>query len=298
MVVVVSPAAFAGKADAPQETFATPEAAVEALVAALKADDKAALGKVLGPDSADVIDSGDPIYDASLRQTFLDAYSKFHGLQADGQSRSILVIGTEDYPFPIPLVSEKGAWRFDTAAGADEILSRRIGENELYTIQVMQAFVDAQGDYASLDRDGLGPQYARKLLSTPGKQDGLYWDTSGGEAPSPMGPLVALARAEGYKPGEQNGEARAYHGYVFKMLTGQGPQAAGGARDYVVNGRMIGGFGLVATPAEYGNSGVMTFIVNQDGEVYERDLGPESRASVDKMRVFNPDKSWRQVQVE
>ncbi|MGE0054392.1 MAG: DUF2950 domain-containing protein [Hyphomicrobium sp.] len=282
-----------------QEVFKSPDEAVDALVSAVKSDDKEALIKVLGPDASDVIDSGDDVYDATLREKFVSAYDKAHHIEAEGDAKSILVIGDDDYPFPIPLVASNGSWQFDTPAGAEEILSRRIGENELNTIEVMRAYVDAQDDYAAVDRDGKGPQYARRLMSSAGKHDGLYWQTNEGEPESPIGALVAKASAQGYKPGNAHGEtSNPYHGYVFKMLNAQGPLAQGGAREFVLNGRMIGGFGLVATPADYGNSGVMTFIVNQDGKVYQRDLGPDSSAFVSKMTVFNPGKDWHEVDSE
>jgi hypothetical protein len=284
---------FAKEAPPSQASYKTPEAAVDALIAAAKSSDAEELVRVLGPEGSDIVDSGDPVLDASKRAKFVEAYEKAHSLQAEGDARSILIIGENDYPFPIPLVAANGSWHFDTPAGAEEILNRRIGENELATIEAMLAFVDAQQEYASIDRDGKGLQYARRLLSRPGKRDGLYWPNADGESASPLGILVAQAKAEGYRAKGSEDASNSYHGYVFKMLSGQGAAAAGGARKFTVRGRMIGGFGLVATPVKYGNSGVMTFIVNQDGVVYERDLGPDSRSIVADMSLYNPDKNWQ-----
>lgn len=205
----------------------------------------------------------------------------------------VLSIGKDAWPFPVPLVKDAAGWRFDAKAGRDEILNRRIGRNELSVIQVLQAYVDAQREYylRNPQNDRL-LQYAQRIASTPGKRDGLYFPTKAGEKASPLGPLVVSARAAGYKKGE-GGKPVAYHGYHYRILRGQGPDAKGGAYDYVANGRMIGGFGLIAWPASYENSGVMTFIVSHDGVVYEKDLGPDTAAAVQKITRFNPDKSWK-----
>ena len=205
----------------------------------------------------------------------------------------MLLIGKDEFPFPIPIVADAGAWHFDTDAGAVEILDRRIGENELAAIEVLRAYVDAQREYAEADRDGNGVQYAPKLLSSEGKKDGLFWPTAEGEPESPFGPLIAEARAEGYR--RKADGPTPYHGYLFKVLTAQGKDAPGGARDYVIGGRMIGGFGLVAAPAEYGNSGVMTFIVDHGGVVFQKDLGPETSRKAAAMKVFDPDGTWTKV---
>jgi hypothetical protein len=208
-----------------------------------------------------------------------------------------LVIGKDDWPFPIPLKKVDDRWRFDTAAGKEEILNRRIGQNELSTIQTMLAFVDAQGDYAEFQRQRSGmPEYAQRILSTPGKMDGLYWPSAEGEPQSPLGPLVAAARAAGYRKSAKAEEPSPYHGYFYKVLTGQGPNAPGGAIDYIVNGRMIGGFGLVAWPARYGDSGVMTFMVNHDGVVYQKNLGPQTAKLAPTISRFDPDPSWQKVE--
>ena len=281
-------------AEAKQATYGSPQEAVDALVAAARAGTTDGIVAVLGPEGREVASSGDPVADAAARARFVTAFEEKHEINQPGDTRATLVLGNDDFPFPIPLVQEAGAWRFDTEAGVEEILDRRIGENELAAIEVMRAYVDAQREYAEEDRDGKGPQYARLLLSTEGNMDGLYWPTAEDEPESPLGPLVAEARAEGYK--RREGGPTPYHGYFFRILTRQGKDAAGGAQDYVVGGRMIGGFALIATPAEYGNSGVMTFIVNYDGTVFQKDLGPDTGRLAAEMSTFNPDPSWRMVE--
>jgi len=279
-----------------QTTFKSPQDATDALVAAIKSDKTDELVLILGPEGQKLASSGDPVADEAARTRFATAYDENHELKQKGDARAVLIVGKDDFPFPIPLVAEEGAWRFDTAAGAEEILNRRIGENELAAIEVMRAYVDAQREYAEADRDGKGDQYARKFVSREGKKDGLYWPAAAGEPDSPLGPLLASARAEGYTA--RSGHPEPYHGYLFKILTAQGNSAAGGARDYIANGRMIGGFALVAAPAEYGNSGVMTFVVNHDGVVYQKDLGPDTSDLVAEMTTFNPDSTWSEVKSE
>lgn len=283
-----------------QEAFATREEAVTALVNAVRAGDPGeAMTKVLGPEGADIVNSGDEIDDEARRARFLAAYDEAHALQDDGDGKATLVIGKEEYPFPIPVVQKGGQWRWDTASGLDQLLTRRIGENEVSAIEVLRSYVAAQYEYAERPRDGKGIQYARRLMSREGRKDGLYWETAEGETPSPIGPLVAKAQLEGYKvSGKRDGDETGYHGYVYRMLYGQGKNAAEGTRDYIVNDRKIGGFALIATPVAYGVSGVMTFIVNQDGVVYEKDLGPDSRTKAATIRLFDPDSSWRKVQAE
>ncbi len=276
-----------------QAVYATPQEAVDALVTAVKSGDAKDIAAVLGPGGVKLASSGDPVADTAVRERFVSAYDEAHQLHKLGDEPLTLYIGREDFPFPIPLVEEAGKWHFDTAAGAEEILDRRIGENELAAIEVLRASVDAQREYAERDHDGKGVQYARRLLSSKGRMDGLYWPTNEGEPESPLGPLVAEARAEGYRP-SKSGPAP-YHGYVFRVLAGQGKDARGGARDYIVHNRMIGGFGLMAVPAEYANSGVMTFIVNQDGVVYQKDLGPKTASIASGISSFNPDMSWTEV---
>jgi hypothetical protein len=292
---VVSPAVAEDTA-----TFATPDEAVSALIEAVKSPDALdAIVKVLGNDGREIAASGDPVQDDARRARFLSSFDEAHVLQKDGEDRSTLVIGKDEYPFPIPIVKTDGKWRWDTAAGLDQLLTRRIGENELSAIEVVRTFVAAQLEYADQSRDGKSIQYARRLMSREGRKDGLFWPTADGEPDSPIGPLVAKAQAEGYKnkASRENGEA-GYHGYVYRMLYGQGKNASGGARDYIVNDRMIGGFGLIATPADYGNSGVMTFIVNQDGNVFEKDLGPDSSRAAQRIRTFDPDQTWKKIPSE
>jgi hypothetical protein len=297
-IALMLAAAVASPASA-QDAFATPDEAVTALVNAVRSEDPGeAIVKILGPDGRDVASSGDEIDDQARRERFLTSFDEGHSLQAEG-SKQTLVLGKDEYPFPIPLVQVEGKWRWDTAAGLDQILTRRIGENELSAIEVMRTYVAAQFEYAERPRDSKGIQYARRLMSRDGRKDGLYWEAAEGEPESPIGPLIAKAQLEGYKGKAKPEDGQAdYHGYVYRMLYGQGKNAADGARDYIVNDRMIGGFALIATPAEYGNSGVMTFIINQDGVVYEKDLGPESTELAAKIRTFDPDNSWKKVQTE
>lgn len=283
-----------GATDAKPATYASPQEAVDALVASVKSGNPNDILKVLGQEGRKLASSGDEVADAAARERFTAAYDEAHEVrEAPGGGPYTLYLGRDDYPFPIPIVSSAGKWWFDTAAGADEILARRIGENELSAIEVMHAYVDAQREYAEADRDGKGVQYARRLLSSDGKADGLYWPTEEGEPESPLGPLVADARAEGYSARKER--PTPYHGYVFRVLTAQGKDASGGARDFVVGGRMIGGFALVAIPAIYGASGIMTFIVNQDGVVYQRDLGPDTAHIAGRMATFDPHPPWERV---
>ncbi len=269
-----------------QKTFATAESAVEALVSAARSDRTADLVRLLGPEGGPLVTSGDPVADKRARRQFVAEYDQKHEIEKDGDARAILVIGDEQWPLPIPIARADGAWHFDAAAGQREILRRRVGRNELSAIEVCRAYVDAQHDYASKDRNGDGIlEYAQKFVSTKGKQDGLYWEVKPGELESPVGPLMASARAEGY-------ERQPYHGYYYKILKAQGKDAPGGAYSYLAGKRMIGGFALVAFPAQYGVSGVMTFIVNQDGVVYQKNLGRDTARIARTMTVFNPDPSW------
>lgn len=278
---------------AAQQAFKTPDEAASALVRAAEASDMKALVTVLGPDGEDVVASGDEVADAATREKFVAAYNAKHQITLEGDNRAIMVIGQEDFPLPIPIVRKDGMWRFDTAAGVDEILFRRIGKNELDAIQACLAYVDAQNEYAEKDRTGAGINtYAQRIISQPGKKDGLFWPTSQGEEESPLGELVAEATAQGYRVG---GGRTPYHGYYFKILTKQGPAAPGGELDYIVNGKMIGGFALVAYPAEYRNSGVMTFIVNHTGDIFQKDLGPNTARVAERMTSYNPDATWQKV---
>jgi hypothetical protein len=274
-----------------QQSFKTAEEAADALVSAAKTGDRKAVLTVLGQKGADIVSSGDPVADASARNRVIEAYDAKHQMVMEGTDKAVLIIGHEDWPFPIPLVRKDGTWRFDTAAGREEILYRRIGRNELSAIQACLAYVDAQQEYAERGIAGNGV-YAQRIVSEPGKKDGLYWPAQPSEDDSPLGELAASAASEGYRVGQQRAP---YHGYYYKVLTRQGPNAAGGTLDYIVRGRMIGGFALVAYPAEYRNSGVMTFLVNHRGDVYEKDLGPNTAHIVAGITAFNPDHTWRRV---
>jgi|SRR6476646_966863 len=276
-----------------QQAFKTPDEAAAALVSAAKASDTKALATVLGPDGEDIVSSGDAVADATTRQKFVATYEAKHQIAMEGDNKAILVVGQDDFPLPIPLARKDGMWRFDTATGRDEILFRRIGKNELEAIQSSLAYVDAQNEYAQKDHTGAGANtYAQRIISQPGKKDGLYWPTSAGEDASPLGELVAQATRQGYRVG---GGRTPFHGYYFKILTKQGAAAPGGEMDYVVNGKMMGGFALVAYPAEYRNSGVMTFLVNHAGTVFQKDLGPATAKLAERMTSFNPDSSWQKV---
>jgi hypothetical protein len=294
LVVTWTPLVASSIAQA-QQDYKTPQGAVDALVATARSGDQKAALVVLGRGGEDIISSGDKVSDDAARERFVASYDAKHQIAMDGDKKATLVIGNNDYPFPIPLARNKdGTWSFDTAAGRQEILARRIGHNELDAIQTSLAYVDAQNDYAAKDRgDGEGA-YARRFISESGKKDGLYWPTAQGEEQSPLGELFAAASRQGYRAGEGRSP---YHGYYYKILTRQGPAATGGAVDYVVRSKMIGGFALVAYPAEYRNSGVMTFIVNHDGTVFQKDLGPDTAKLAEAMTSFNPDKTWTKVDV-
>jgi Protein of unknown function (DUF2950) len=276
-----------------QELFNTPVAAVDALVSAARSGDAKAIVAVLGSDGNAVVSSGDPVADSNMRQKFVAAYDAKHTIESEGDGTQTLIIGDDHWPFPIPLVNKAGEWQFDTGAGLDEILRRRVGRNELSAIQVARAYVQAQNEYAELDPTGLGRGvYAQRIVSHPGKKDGLYWPTAEGQPPSPLGELAAQASAEGYKAGKG---PIPYHGYYYRILTRQGAGAPGGAYDYLVKGKMRGGFALLAFPAEYGNSGIMTFMVNHDGTVFEKDLGPKTAKLARKIEAFAPDQTWTTV---
>ena len=273
------------------QEYKSPDEAVAALIGAAKACDRPALIRVLGPGSAEVVSSGDEVADANARKRVIEAYDAKHQVVLEGADKAALVIGNEDWPFPIPLARKDGTWRFDTEAGRDEILFRRIGRNELNTIQAILAYVDAQQEYAEKGIAGNGV-YAQRIVSQPEKKDGLYWPVQSGEDESPLGELAAAASAAGYRANQQR---QPYHGYYYKILTRQGPNAPAGAIDYVVKGKMMGGFALVAYPAEHRNSGVMTFLVNHQGIVYEKDLGPNTTGIASGMTAYNPDGTWQRV---
>jgi len=287
---------FAFAADAKQRRFSSPDEATKALLDAARAGDRAAMLAILGAEAKEIISSGDEVADRRGLERFVQAYEEASRLVSVSDTKATLTLGKDEWPFPIPLVKEAAGWRFDTAQGKEEILNRRIGRNELDTIQVCLAYVDAQRQYSVSDADGDGlPQYAQKIVSSPGKRDGLYWPTKPGEPPSPLGSLIAQARGEGYSPRQPGGPPVPYHGYYYRILKAQGKDAPGGAYEYVAHGHMIGGFALVAFPAQHGSSGVMTFIVNHDGVVYQKNLGPNTAAIARAMTRFNPDATWKKV---
>ena len=290
-LVLVMPIAVSA---AEQKTFATPDEAVDALLAALKADDDAAILAIFGDKHKDLVITPDRAANSATRAKAVAAMETYRLLEERGKDRRVLLIGEQAWPVPIPLAKTGERWRFATEEGADELVSRRIGANERSAIAVLWAYLDAQKEYASHDRNGDGVlQYAQRLGSTPGKHDGLYWpaDSDKGEEASPFGPLVAESAA--YLKGHEAGDP--YRGYHFKILTRQGKGAAGGAYSYVINGRMIAGFALVAYPAQYGQSGVMTFIVSHNGKVFEKNLGKNSAEIGAKMAAFDPGTGWKEV---
>jgi len=294
-VPVAGPAAPAE----PQQLFATPEEAVKALQDVTAAHDKEAMHRIFGPALHELV-SSDEAQNANDFTEFAKSLAEMTNLVKESDSKVMLTLGRDNWPFPIPLVQKDGKWFFDTAAGKEEILNRRIGEDEVGAIRVCRGYVVAQFEYFSEDRRGEDVlEFAQHMMSTTGKHDGLFWETKADEPPSPLGPLVAQARAEGY--GRRDGEnpekkqRHPYHGYFFKILTKQGSKAPGGQYDYVINGHMVGGFAMVAWPAGYGSSGIMTFIVNQRGKVYQKDLGQATAKLASEMTEYNPDETWELV---
>ena len=279
-----------GTAAIQQKSFATPQSAVNALIQAAASYDVPALLAILGPDGKDLVSSADPVRDKNAAAAFAAKAKEKNVVTVDKKTRTqaLLSVGNDDWPLPIPLVKKNAAWYFDSKAGHDEVLRRRIGANELDAIQVCRGYVEAQHQYATQAHDGIN-QYAQKIISSPGKQDGLYWKNEDGTSGGPIGEAVARAIQEGYT------SKGPYHGYYFKILKGQGPGAPLGRLDYVIQGVMIGGFALVAVPAEYRVTGVQTFIVNQGGLVYQKDLGPDSVQIAKQMELYSPDKSWRRT---
>jgi len=283
-------------ADTPQKSFSSPEEAVSSLVAAVRADDIKEMRIILGPGSEALISSGDDISDRAGREKFFKAYDQLNRLDQASANRVVLHIGSDDWSMPIPIVKKGTTWHFDIDKGKKEILNRRVGRNELHVIDVLDAYVDAQHEYASKDCGGSGKvEFAQKFISTEGKHDGLYWEAKESEVESPLGPLIAEASKEGYA---KESNLSPFHGYYFKILKGQGKHAEGGRYNYVVKGKMILGFALVAYPAEYGNSGLMTFMVNQEGTIYEKNFGKNTKRIVEAMNIFDPDKTWKKVKVE
>jgi hypothetical protein len=292
-----APAAKApASAAAQQRTFSSAEAASKALADAVRAGDANALLAIVGPSSKSWLFSGDTVSDREDWKRFLAAYDVKNGLSRNGDKTAVIVVGDDDWPFPAPVVNKDGKWVFDAAAGREEVLNRRIGRNELDTIQTLLAIVDAQRVYAASDPDNSGfTEYASYFISSPGKKDGLYWQAAAGEQESPIGPLVGAAALKGYALKQQSVKLTPYNGYYFRMLDRQGPNAQGGAYDYRVNGRMFGGFAVLAYPASYGVSGVKTFMVNHDGVVFEKDLGPSTGGAVGAINAFDPDKTWHKL---
>ncbi len=294
--LTLAPLQGAAAADAPeQRRFTSPNDAVKALVEAAKTDDTTRLLAIFGPGSEDLISSGDPVADATERRKFAERAKERTKLEPARAGMLVLHIGREDWPLSIPLVRDGDTWRFDTAVGKEELINRRIGHNELRTIDVMRAYVDAQREFVRQDRGAGVREYARKFTSSEGKHDGLYWPAADGEPESPMGPLVAEASTEGYALAEKSPEPRPYHGYLFRILDAQGAHAPEGAKSYVKGGHVTGGFALVAYPAEYGASGVMTFIVNRQGIVFQKNLGTQTAEAGKAMTAYDPDETWDPV---
>ena len=284
----------ASTAASAQKTFATPQDAASALIQACQHNDAAGLEEILGPSGHDLIDTGEPVKDKKQIEDFAARASEKNAIEIDPKNpaRAVLMVGNEDWPSPVPIVKRNGKWLFDSKAGRREVLYRRIGDNELAVIDMLHGYVEAQAEYSLVQHDDSGiNQYAQKIISTPGKQDGLAWQNADGSWAGPVGEAIAKVLAEGYTP-----KTEPYHGYRFKVLKGQGPAAHLGRMSYLVNGFMIGGFALVAVPAEYRITGVNTFIVNNDGVIYQKDLGPDGASIVEKMDEYNPDKTWTAVE--
>ncbi|HEY6802312.1 MAG TPA: DUF2950 domain-containing protein [Pyrinomonadaceae bacterium] len=295
-VVVVVPGFV--NAQTPQ-TFNSPDDAVKAIVAAARTKDRVALDRILAPNAKE-LRSDDSVQESEELSSFVAIADEKTELTKVDDSRYTVELGNDGWSFPVPIVKRGEQWAFDSNEGVNELLLRRVGRNELDTIMVCAAYAVAQWDYfldGDWNNDGV-QEFAQKLVSTSGQKDGLYWASAPGEDPSPFGPLVAYARAEGYRKSSSTSESPGFHGYHMKILKAQGASAAGGAYNYLINGRMIAGFGLVAYPATYGKSGVMTFIVNQQGKVYQKNLGPNTASVAAAMTTYNPDKSWELVDYE
>jgi Protein of unknown function (DUF2950) len=293
VLIVISSLALTACAQKPQN-FETPEAAVQALVEAAQADSNRALLKVLGKEAKPIVESGDAVADKNARDGFIEAYKAANSLDKSVPDSITLEVGEDKWPFPIPIVSEGGKWHFDSPTGVDELINRRVGANELDTIQSCLAYADAQREYYMRNPEN-SPllHYAGRLVSTEGKKDGLFWPAAENEEQSPLGEGFAQARAEGYELKDGTMKGVPFHGYIYRLLKKQGPNAPGGAYDYVVNGELLGGFAAIAFPAEYGNSGVMTFMVSHDGVVYSKDLGPETAKLALAVDTFDPGSDWK-----
>lgn len=287
-------APFSRAAD--QRTFATPAQAVQALLKAAEDGNQDEMLAVLGDDGKDLVYSGDPVQDKSGMEGFVKSYNTKHSIVEQDAKTRILHVGASDWALPIPIVNDGGKWRFDTATGREELVYRRIGYNELGAIAASRGYIDAQKDYASAGHDGLPAGiYAQRLISSAGKQDGLYWETAAGDPPSPAGPLLAQASDQGYATGGSVGKAQPYHGYFYRVLKAQGAAAKGGAKSYLTDGKLTEGVALVAFPAQYKVSGVMTFIINQRGVVYQKDLGEKTADIAAAMTEYDPDSTWKKV---
>ncbi len=272
-----------------QKSFPSPDEAVTSLVAAVRAHDQKEMLAILGPGSEELISSGDAAADRTGREKFIRAYDVKNALQQESADKMILCVGADNWPMPIPIVKKESAWVFDVQKGKQEILNRRVGRNELHVLDVLHAYVDAQHDFATRDCGGSGKvEFAQRIISSEGKHDGLYWEAKDGEEESPLGPLVGRAAKEGYA----NPNLQPFHGYYFRILKGQGKYAEGGAYNYLVKGKMILGFAIIAYPAEYGNSGIMTFMVNQEGTIYQKNLGKNTRRFAEAIKIFDPNESW------
>jgi hypothetical protein len=288
--ILLSPSSLA---HATPKNFASPDQAIAALVEAVKANDQVKLRAILGRDGSKLMRTGDPDADRQNREAFVNAYGEGSKHVMNGEAQAVVVIGKDDWPLPIPLVKTGGGWHFDARQGEQEIRNRHVGRNELNAIQVCLAIVDAEREYATADADGDGMlEYAPRFVSSPGKHDGLYWQSSGNEGLSPLGPLLTAAVRDA-DSARSDRQLAPYHGYYYRILTKQGKDAPGGAYDYIVHGKMLGGFAVVAYPAHYGKSGVMTFMVNHDGKVYEKDLGIKTAELASGIKEYNPDSSWK-----
>jgi hypothetical protein len=291
-------ASFAAPADSQPRIFRSPGSAAAALVEAARADDLKEMTAILGPDAKEIVSSGDPVADNNAREEFTRRYDQMHRLSYDDTGRVILYVGAENWPLPIPIVKRGDGWAFDSAGGEEEMLYQRVGRNELFTIDVLEQLADAQEEYASREHETSGvAQYAQTIFSSPDKKNGLYWPTKEGEPESPIGPLIADATAEGYRR-DPSARPAPFHGYYYKVLSGQGADAPGGARNYIVDGKMTRGFAFLAYPADYRASGVMTFMIDKAGIVVEKDLGPQTEKIAPTITTFNPDSSWFELQEE
>ncbi len=280
------------------QNFPNPDDAAKALLEAARSDDRKQIIALFGSQNADLLSSGDEVEDKNNRSEFVTLAQEKMTVEKIGDDKAIVHVGNTDWPFPIPLVKNSDSWHFDARQGRQEILNRRIGRNELSTLAAIRGYEEAQLDYAISDRDGDGvSEYAQKLQSSPGKFDGLYWEADNGQPQSPLGPLFAEAKAEGYKLKGATGKPVPYHGYYYRILTRQGRNVPGGKYDYIINGNMIAGFGLVAFPAQYGSSGIMTFVTNHQGKTFQKNLGPKTDQIAKTMKEFNPDSKWEQVYV-